>query len=194
MRAHCKTYSLKRDTVPKMKKALMRNFGYLSGLSDSEDEEEEEEEEEVPDFTAKGIQAMNWKKLRAHCVAFGIKRDTVPKMKKALMKKFGLNGSNLSDSEDDEEDVDDYEDEDNVPKAAPKSKAAPKTVPKPQAALPPTGGDSSSDDGEPEAQPSLLCEAAKAGNADEIERLLDAGAKADETDGAGRPALMLASV
>ena len=53
---------------------------------------------EVPfTFTAEEIRKMNQTKLRAHCVTYGLKRDTVPKMKEALMKKFGLEGSTLSD-------------------------------------------------------------------------------------------------
>ena len=53
---------------------------------------------EVPfTFTAEEIRKMNQTKLRAHCVTYGLKRDTVPKMKEALMNKFGLEGSTLSD-------------------------------------------------------------------------------------------------
>ena len=111
---------------------------------------------------------------------------------------FAPDSDEEEDDEDDEEEDDDHEDEDDedVPKAAPKPKVAPKpkAAPKSKAALPPTGGELWSDDDEPEAPPPLLCEAAKAGNVDELRRLLDAGAKIDETDGAGRTALMLVSV
>ena len=59
--------------------------------SESEDEDEDDDEEEevvvasVP-FTADEIRNMNQAKLRAHCATYGLKRDTVPKMKEALIR------------------------------------------------------------------------------------------------------------
>ena len=86
------------------------------------------------------------------------------------------------------------ESEDDAAAAPPARKSAASATSSASAALPPTGGDSSSDDDEPKAPQLLLCKAAKAGNVDELRRLLDAGAKIDETDGAGRTALMFVSV
>ena len=61
---------------------------------------------EVPfTFTAEEIRKMNQTKLRAHCVTYGLKRDTVPKMKEALMKKFGLEGSVITDKQQSSEEI-----------------------------------------------------------------------------------------
>ena len=66
--------------------------------SDEEDEDEDDVDMEEPaPFTAEEIRMMNRAKLRAHCITYGLKRDTVPKMKEALMEKFGLEGSTTSD-------------------------------------------------------------------------------------------------
>ena len=66
--------------------------------SDEEDEGEDDVDMEEPaPFTAEEIREMNRAKLRAHCITYGLKRDTVPKMKEALMEKFGLEGSTTSD-------------------------------------------------------------------------------------------------
>ena len=64
--------------------------------SDDEDEDDVDMKDSVP-FTAEEIRKMNQAKLRAHCVTYSLKQGTVPKMKEALMKKFGLEGSVLSD-------------------------------------------------------------------------------------------------
>ena len=76
---------------------------YVESIPVEESSEEEEEDEEDVDmdasvpFTVDEIRNMNQAKLQAHCVTYRLKRDTVPKMKEALMNKFGLEGSTLSD-------------------------------------------------------------------------------------------------
>ena len=70
----------------------------VEAMSDEGDDDDEEEEVSVP-FGAEEIREMKQKELRAHCVTYGITVHglTVPKMKEALMDKFGLEGSNVSD-------------------------------------------------------------------------------------------------
>ena len=69
----------------------------VEAMSDEGDDDDEEEEVSVP-FGAEEIREMKQKELRAHCVTYGITVHglTVPKMKEALMDKFGLEGSTLS--------------------------------------------------------------------------------------------------
>ena len=68
------------------------------------EESSEEEEEESTPFTAEDIRTMNYKKLKALCAEHKMftkewpgNYAKVPEMKEALMEKFGLEGSTLSD-------------------------------------------------------------------------------------------------
>ena len=73
--------------------------------SEEEDDDDDEEEEVSTPFTADDIRNMNQVKLWANCSKYklGSKKKTpelwnsVSKMREALMKKFGLEGSTLSD-------------------------------------------------------------------------------------------------
>ena len=75
-------------------------------MESSDDEDDDEEEEGSVPYTAEDIRTMNYGKLRELCGARHynlFNKDmpradaTVPQMKEALMNKFGLKGSNLSD-------------------------------------------------------------------------------------------------
>ena len=62
--------------------------------SEDEDEDDVDMKDSVP-FMAEDVQNMLKKELRAHCVTYGLKRDTVPAMKEALIRflKTGEKGA-----------------------------------------------------------------------------------------------------
>ena len=74
-------------------------------ITDSLSGDEDDDEEMSTPFTAEDIRMMKQKELRQKCVEYNILTypydktiyNSVPKMKEALMDKFGLEGSNLSD-------------------------------------------------------------------------------------------------
>ena len=81
------------------KAALVRGI-----LESSDDEDEDDDEEKSTPFTAEDIRNMLQKELRQRMVQYKICTykdkaiwNSTPKMKQALMDKFGLEGSNLSD-------------------------------------------------------------------------------------------------
>ena len=76
---------------------------YVEVIPVEESSEEEEEEESTP-FTAEDIRTMKYKELRELCAEHKMftkewpsKKAKVLEMKEALMNKFGLEGSTLSD-------------------------------------------------------------------------------------------------
>jgi len=74
-------------------------------ITESRSGDEDDDEEMSTPFTAEDIRNMKQKELRQKMVQYNILTypydktiyNSVPKMKEALMKKFGLEGSNLSD-------------------------------------------------------------------------------------------------
>ena len=71
---------------------------------DEDDDDEEEEEKVSTPFTAEGVRKMKREELKQLCQEHKLftpdwpqRYATVPKMKEALMNKFGLQGSILSD-------------------------------------------------------------------------------------------------
>ena len=83
-------------------------------MESSDDEDDDEEEEVSVPYTAEDIRTMNYGKLRELCGARHynlFNKDmpradaTVPKMKEALMKKFGLEGSVITDKQQSSEEI-----------------------------------------------------------------------------------------